>query len=85
MYRVEEIFELDAEEKIFGLDVIILPAELKQRFLPDSILDRNTVRPGGQGSDISPLTSSPVNQFPELHTTMLPSKSDRHSAAFSMK
>ena len=47
MYRVEEIFELDAEEKIFGLDVIILPAELKQRFLPDSVLDRKTVRPGG--------------------------------------
>ena len=42
MYRVEEIFELDAEEKIFRLDVIILPTELKQRFLPDFILDRNT-------------------------------------------
>ena len=43
MYRVEEIFELDAEEKIFGLDVIILPAELKQRFLLDSILQRNII------------------------------------------
>ena len=38
MYRVEEIFELDAEEKIFRLDVIILPTELKQRFLLDFIL-----------------------------------------------
>ena len=36
--RVEEVLELDPEQKIFGLDIVILPAELEQRPLRQTIL-----------------------------------------------
>ena len=79
---VEEILELYPEEKVFRLDVIILPAELKQRLPFSAILGKELV-------DIyhylRAATSAPVNQLSEFHSTMLPSRSDRHSAAFSMK